>query len=451
MSQGEQSAVRRLSVITIDQVIAGGSNVLSAVLAARVLGVASFGLFGIVFLVYMVSLGISRALVSDPLLVHHVEAEERPGEAIGTSLVIGLAVGALLVAVGFGISMFNARLGGALVVLGGCFPLLVLQDLGRYLSFATQRPGFAVVLDSAWLLIMFGAVAAVFATGSRTLVWFIAAWAGSGAAAGLLLFSRYRVREVRFSLAWLRHTWSFSWRYLVSYTATQGAALGAASGVGAAAGARALGGVQGAILLVRPFMTFQIAAIAATVGEVTRSLTAHHKLRKPIIRTSVLTTAVALINAAILLAIPDRLGKVALGASWHATKPLLLPTGVQIACIGLYTGVRAGMLGMREIKKVMRVDVASTVAVMTATIIGAVINGAKGALWAVAIGQAATALGWWLIFLAHTRQARRMARGGRIVITPIQMPSAPMPPAAIATSIVPPAVVHHLSSHVPDH
>ena len=40
MSESKQSAGRRLSVITIDQAIAGASNVLSAVLAARVLGVA---------------------------------------------------------------------------------------------------------------------------------------------------------------------------------------------------------------------------------------------------------------------------------------------------------------------------------------------------------------------------------------------------------------------------
>jgi hypothetical protein len=57
MSEGEQpgggrlgkhSAERWLSIITIDQAIAGGSNVMIAVLAARLLSVSEFGLFGIV-------------------------------------------------------------------------------------------------------------------------------------------------------------------------------------------------------------------------------------------------------------------------------------------------------------------------------------------------------------------------------------------------------------------
>ncbi len=88
-------------------------------------------------------------------------------------------------------------------------------------------------------------------------------------------------REVRFGLSWLRYTWGFSWRYLISYTSTQGAALGMSSGVGAIAGARALGGLQGTVLLVRPFMTFQVAAIAASVGEVARSVTGDHDPRRP--------------------------------------------------------------------------------------------------------------------------------------------------------------------------
>ncbi|HEX6389183.1 MAG TPA: hypothetical protein VFZ89_07050, partial [Solirubrobacteraceae bacterium] len=132
-TEGQHSARRQLSVITIDQAIAGASNVLIAVLAARLLGVASFGLFGIVFLVYVMVQGVSRALVCDPLLVHPVEGQERKGEVIGTSLVLGLALGVFIVLVGLAVRLIDDRLGNALVVLAACIPLLVLQDLGRYL------------------------------------------------------------------------------------------------------------------------------------------------------------------------------------------------------------------------------------------------------------------------------------------------------------------------------
>lgn len=428
MSQGEQSAGRRLRVITIDQAIAGASNVLIAVLAARLLGVASFGLFGLVFLVYVLVQGVSRALVCDPLLVHPLEAQDRRGEVIGTSCVLGLLLGVAVLLAGFVVQLWLASLGNALMVLAVCVPLLVLQDLGRYLAFALQRPGSAVVLDVAWLVLLFGAVAALIATDTRTLAWFIAAWAGSGAVAGLLLLWQHPAREVRVGLSWLRYTWPFSWRYLISYSSTQGAALGASSGVGAIAGATALGGLQGALLLVRPFMTVQVAAIAASVGEISRSLGADQGLRRRVARISALTTGMALVNALVLLALPDRLGELVLGASWEAAEPLLLATGVQIVCLGAMTGTRAGLLGLRAIRKVMVIDIATTVMVLVASIAGAAIDGVTGALWAVALGQALLAVAWWIAFLTHTRLAEP-ARAGA-VLTPLPPTPVPTPPPA---------------------
>ncbi len=199
MSISKQSPGRRLRVITIDQAIAGASSVLIAVPAARLLGVVSFGLFGLLFLVYVMVVGVNRALVCDPLLVHPVEGQGRLGDVIGTSCVLGLVLGALVAVAGIGADLWNPRLGNALVVLAICIPLLALQDLGRYIAFATQRPTSAVMLDVAWLVFLFAGVGVIVVTDARTLASFIAAWAGSGAAAGLLIFFRYRPREVRIS------------------------------------------------------------------------------------------------------------------------------------------------------------------------------------------------------------------------------------------------------------
>ena len=48
-----QSSGRRLSVLALDQALAGASNVAMSVLAARLLSVSSFGLFGILFLIIL--------------------------------------------------------------------------------------------------------------------------------------------------------------------------------------------------------------------------------------------------------------------------------------------------------------------------------------------------------------------------------------------------------------
>jgi O-antigen/teichoic acid export membrane protein len=414
-------------VITVDQAVAGGSNVLIAVIAARLLEPALFGLFGIVFLLYMVAQGVSRALVNDPLLIHPDEAEDRKAEVIGTSCLLGLGIGAAVALIGAAVSPIDASLGGAIVVLGACLPLLALQDLGRYLGFATQRPASALELDVTWLLLLIVAVIPLFASGTHSLPWLIAAWGGSGAVAGLLIFVQHRDHGVRLGLSWLRYTWSFSWRYLISYVSTQSGALGAASSVGAIAGARALGGLQGALLLVRPFMTFQIAITAASIGHVTRSLEAGGAIvRRYIGRVSALATAAAAVNLIVIVLLPDGIGRAVLGDSWKVAEPLLLATGVQILFLGLLTGPRAGLLGMRAIRKVMAIDIVTTGLVFAASIVGAEINGALGAIWAVTIVQAAMTAVIWTTFLKESPQGDADAS---VATEPLPPEPAPSPPA----------------------
>jgi len=404
VTRSKQSAGRRLSVITIDQVIAGASNVLIAVLAARVLGVESFGLFGVVFLVYVTAQYVSRALVCEPLLVHPTEARERAGEVIGTASLLGLGIAGLVGLSALAAGLWDQRLAAGLFVLALCMPLLVLQDLGRFLGFATQRPSLAVTLDVTWLVVMVGAVAALFTTDARTLAWFIVAWAGPGAAAGVLLFWQHRGHRIRLNIGWLRETWPFASRYLLSYSATQGAALVGSIGLGVISGARALGAVRGALLLMRPFVTFQAAAIAGGVAEVSNSAPDRAGLRKHVRKTTVLTTAVGALNMVILLILPDQAGEAVLGDTWQATKSLLLPAGVQMVALGLISGVRSALLGQRAIRTAVRIDVAATVIVLAATLGGAVVNGALGAWWAVAVGQFVVAAIWWVVYLRRASE-----------------------------------------------
>jgi O-antigen/teichoic acid export membrane protein len=107
----------------------------------------------------------------------------------------------------------------------------------------------------------------------------------------------------------------------------------------------------------------------------------------------------------VLLVLPDRVGEAVLGDSWVVAEPLLLATGVQIVFLGLMAGVRAGLLGMRAIPKVMRIDLGATVLVLVASIVGAEINGALGAIWAITLVQALLTIVMWTTFLRLTSHA----------------------------------------------
>jgi O-antigen/teichoic acid export membrane protein len=401
VGKSDGSSARRLSVITLDEIIGGASNVLTAVLAARLLSPSSFGLFGVVFLAYSLLLAVTRALVNDPLLIHPVEGNERPHEVIDTNLALGLGLAVVTIAAGLVATGFNGGFGHAVVALGVGFPLLALQDLGRYFGFGSQRPVRALVLDSLWLVLLFAGVVALLLADLRSLAWFIVAWAGSGALSGLLLFRYYPGFRPSLSLAWLRYTWQFSWRYLISYGSTYGAALANTSAVGGIVGTRELGGVQGTVLMVRPFGAFQAAALAAGVSDIAR-VTGNRAVRRHSLQATGVAAGVAALNGIVLLVLPDRIGRIVLGHTWELSKPLLLPTAVQILAMGVFTGARAGLLGIRLIRRAMVIDVVGTTLLLSSAVTGAVIHGAKGALWGAAIAASCNAVTWWVVLLAST-------------------------------------------------
>jgi O-antigen/teichoic acid export membrane protein len=232
-------------------------------------------------------------------------------------------------------------------------------------------------------------------SGHRTLPAFILAWAGAGALAGLLVPVYYRHPFVKTGTRWLSYTWWFAWRYLASYLTTQTAGLSALVGVGAIAGNTQLGGLQGSIVLTRPYGLVQAAMNASAVSEVARSSAGSAEVRAHAFRTSRMATLVALANAGVMLALPAFLGRVVLGQSWEAARPLLLATGVQIVFLGMTTGLRATLMGRKQTQFTVALDVAATILTMTAVFLGAWLNGAVGAVWGATIVQGLAVLLWW--------------------------------------------------------
>jgi hypothetical protein len=398
MSEILDQAGRRLSTITIDQAISGGSNVLIAVLAARILGVESFGLFGIVFLVTITAQGAIRSLVCEPLLVRPAEAEQRPGEVVGTALMLGAAMGVVVLLAGAGAWQWDQRLGGALFVIGALLPLLSLQDVGRYLGFAIHRPVLALRLDVLWLVLLLVAAVGIIAADIRSLTGFIAAWAGSGAVAGLLVFWQHRGDRVRYGRTWLRESWMFSWRYLLSFVFTQGGVLVATIALTAIAGARELAGVRGALLLMSVATTIQIGAGSAGVADISR-LKDRVLVRARARRIAAITAVAAMLNGAVLLVLPDSWGRQVLGDRWAATEPLLVPVIIQVALQGALLGGRVGLLGTRSVRTTLTVDLGWTPVIVTASVIGATVGGGPGYCWSVVIALVVAVCLWWTLLL----------------------------------------------------
>lgn len=423
MPESKQSAGRRLGIITVDQVVSGASNVLVTLLAAQLLGVALFGLFGIVLMVYVLVQGTTRALVSQPLLVHPEDATARPGDALGSTLAVGGYAGLLVAAGALGALLLDGRLAAALLVLALALPLLGLQDAGRYLAFAGHRPAFALVLDLTWLLLLVVALGVAVLLDARTLVWFVVCWAGSGSLAGVLLLWRHRGERIRVNHRWLRRTWDFSWRYMLSFGAMQGSALAGTLALGGIAGAQALGAVRGAVFLMRPYATFQLAAISGGVAEIAKTPQDRASTRRHARRTTLLATGVAVLNGLVLVFLPDPIGRLVLGDTWRYAEPLMLATGVQLVLLGLNSGARTALTGARMVRTTTWLDLATSPVILVAAVVGSLVAGASGFVWATALVTGVCVVAWWVPFGGYL-----LGRGEQPRVAPAEMPSAASEP-----------------------
>ena len=86
-----------------DQALSSATNVALTIVVAREVGTADLGAFGVAYAAYLILVGLSRAVSSEPLLVRHAQGGAR--ESTGIALACGVVTGALLY--------------GAAVVLGG--------------------------------------------------------------------------------------------------------------------------------------------------------------------------------------------------------------------------------------------------------------------------------------------------------------------------------------------
>ncbi|MFS3126845.1 hypothetical protein ACLM5J_00410 [Nocardioides sp. Bht2] len=432
-----RTAGRRLSVVAADQAVSAASSLLVTLIAAQLLDVAAFGLFGLIFICFVAAQGVLRAWVGEPTLLHHDDAVAAPGPMLSAAVALAGCVGVVLAAVGAATWSWHAEVGQSLVLIGVLMPALTLQDYGRFLGFAQHRPQQALALDLLRVALLVVAAFAVWRA-EAGVVWLVAAWAGSGAGAGLLTLVHQRVHLARPSLRWLRSSWSFSWRYLLSFAATQGAALATTVAIAGIGGAADLGAVRGVLLLTGLFTMVQAAFMAAGVAEVAASPEDRGLVRGTVRKGTLLMGVIAALNGVVLLSIPTGIGELILADTWASAERLFVPAALHLLALGMITGVRSALMGRRAIRVTMVIDVVSTIAMLAAVIVGVTVNGALGAWWALAWVQVAVAAAWWLIYLAHIRSFAP--------VPPLDAAAA-RPTTAVRSEPVEPAMTSSIGDH----
>ena len=211
---------RDLVLTATDQILSSTSNFVLGVLIGRLAGPGAFGAYILAFTVWLVVVGVHRALVAEPIVISRALDGDRQ-----SVLRRGFEADLLLAG--------RPRCGGRR---GRCdrrthrvrrhrrlaprpglvLPALVAQDYWRAMAFALHRPGVALANDAIFVAVQVAALATVLLLGARTAPWFLLAW-GAGAAAGAVAgFVQFGVHPFRKGAGPLfSHNWPFS-RWLMA-------------------------------------------------------------------------------------------------------------------------------------------------------------------------------------------------------------------------------------------
>ncbi len=395
----------KAGLTTVSQILSSISNLGAVIFAAHSLSPADFGWFSLVLMVYGVGLGIVHSLISVPAVAHPEEADAHPWRILGSALTVTTwgaipCIGGALLAMAAG-----SPLGTALLALAVTAPLLLLQNVGRYVSFARADPKGALVLDALWLALWIAAVAVCLAQDWTSLFTITLTWAGSGALAAVYVLAQYGWPDERPSLAWLRGRWGFSWRSLVgNVSATSGALLGSVA-VALVSTPISVAAIRASMLLRRPSQLMQSAISTSVANDVAREHSDFAATKRHQRRAMLMSSGAGVVNLAIVVWLPDPAGRLVLGEVWALIDPLRLPVGLTIVAFASQAGVRAALLGNRQIQTIMFAEISGTIITIVALVIGAFIDDAAGALWGLVVGTTFISLTWWVLFARYLRSA----------------------------------------------
>lgn len=379
------AGVRRRALWSlVAQGLASANGLVTAILAARSMPTVEFGLFAALMTLTVMLVGMVSAFLSQPLLLTRGGDSEITAQARST-LLAALATGALL-GVGLAVASLvfdDVRTG--LLVLAVSFPLVVVCDAFRYIATFLGHAGKAALADALRLVLFIGLYGVLYA-GSRqdanslTVLWCgCAVVVGTYAVvAGLRLTRRSPVDLRQFTrVKFLGYQFSLEYFIGIFGNAVPTLSLGWFVSV------EAIGHFRGVSTLFGPILVLATSAVIVMAPYLVR--------RTPAERTPILIGMAAVFNGAtllwmaILLWIPDSVGRELLGDAWAGSSELIVPAALQMVGIGLLTTAQTGIRVARPRMSFM-MNVCAVIASGGSFLIGVLIDGLHGALWGFGVG-----------------------------------------------------------------
>ncbi|MEV6863448.1 hypothetical protein AB0M44_20890 [Streptosporangium subroseum] len=384
------TAARRGMWTLVDHVICSGSNFALMIIVAGNVSVVTLGEFALLYGFYVVAVELSRAAVSEPLLVRRPEGDAAVRRALadssGSAAVFGALAGVLLLALSPFLIGLHWRSAVALALL---LPALLVWDALRLAFIAIGWQRRAVLVDLVGGAVQIAATFAALHV-STGLGWLVAGWGLGGLiAAGLAMAQARTLPRLGAPRRWLREYGKLVRPYFVETGALSLAGYAVLIVLGHIAGPAAVGAWRAALTLFGPANVVMAAGRVAVVSELSRLKSAEQgRMLRSATTAGLLCGAVGAAAGAVAAFLPESVGHALLGESWADVGPLIPAFTVLLIIEGLGLGPYGMLRAMERIRMlfILRVSVAG--GRVLAVSAGAALAGVAGAATASSLVEA---------------------------------------------------------------
>jgi O-antigen/teichoic acid export membrane protein len=259
-------ARRKLMLTLLDQCVSSGSNFATGLVVVTLLNREGFGAYSLALSVWLFSVGLHRAMVTEPtMLLGHRADSSFVRRGVAAELLIAACLSTISALAGAGLIVAGSsgdsratQVGWGLVVLAVAIPPMLLQDYWRGIAFHVGRPDLALVNDSIFAAIQLTVLAVMWWRDAASVPIALSAW-GLGAAGGSLFAWRRFGAVASGAVATLRITWGQGRWLLADFVSTFCADQAYLLAAAALLREADYGGARSAFVLIGPVVVIMIA------------------------------------------------------------------------------------------------------------------------------------------------------------------------------------------------
>lgn len=393
----------------LDSGISSIGNLLVSVVAARALDLRDFGLFSIGLVIGLMTVGMWRAMHSEPLVLSYAAADlptrnDAARRALGSSLTSSLLSAPVPFALAFVVCVSAGAQGttalwlalGLVVTL----PALVAQDYVRFASYVFGRPGWAVVNSGVWTGSLGAMLVGLWYLADETPapVAYLVVW-GSSAAAGAAVagFGLHLAPRFRGWRAWYREQRELIRRLLWDWGLLQVSAEGSSLILASIGGASASGVLRKAQIPLAPVpvMTNGVTSIIQPlfVRHVARGQTLK-ELRNNAWRIGGALLAAALVWGIVVYSAPVDWVRLLVGDDWDTARRLVPWLTAYLGLGALAASLGVALRAAGYLAHQVRTRQALLPVTLALVVLGSYVAGAQGAVIALTTSVALVVAAW---------------------------------------------------------